>query len=129
MSDTQKISDPAFIKFEGKIRETSEALSANLRSLADAIATVEAAWTGAGAQAFRTAQLALNDDHDALRRLIDGIHDAVSLTRKSSHANDADIMATFNKIDVNGAAPGGHLGSMGPGAGVSAGLESKISSY
>ncbi|MEU5421308.1 WXG100 family type VII secretion target [Streptomyces sp. NPDC001407] len=129
MSDTQKISDPAFTQFEGAIRETSEALSANLRSLADAIATVEAAWTGAGAQAFRTAQTALNEDHDALRRLIDGIHDAVALTRKSSHANDADIMATFNKIDVNGSAAGGHLGSLGAGAGVSAGLESKISSY
>ncbi|RLU96587.1 hypothetical protein CTZ27_16310 [Streptomyces griseocarneus] len=129
MAEIQKISDPAFQTFEGQIRETSEALSGNLRALADVLATVGSAWTGAGAQAFRTAQTALNEDHDALRALIDGIHDAVAMTRKMSHANDADIVARFRQIDVNGSAAGGHLGSLGKDAGLSAGLDSKIDAY
>ncbi|KUJ64106.1 hypothetical protein ACZ90_61800 [Streptomyces albus subsp. albus] len=131
MSDTQKISDAAFISFEGSIQETSTQLSSNLKKLADAIATVQGAWTGGGASAFVTAQRALNDDHDALRRLIDGIHDAVALTRKSSRANDDDILSQFRSIDVNGAAAGGHLAPGGHGAGLGAGLEagSKIANY
>ncbi|MFC5725008.1 WXG100 family type VII secretion target [Streptomyces gamaensis] len=121
MSDTQKISDHAFFKFENSIQETSEALSANLRTLVNAIATVEAAWTGAGADAFRRAQTSLNEDHNALRQLIDMIHEAVSLTRKYGHANDGDVLASFNRIDVSGAS------ATGTGTGV--GMASKIDNY
>ncbi|MFF4221246.1 WXG100 family type VII secretion target [Streptomyces abikoensis] len=129
MSGIQKIEDAAFVAFENSISEASAALSSNLKSLVNAVAQAQAAWSGQAATAFVQAQQALNDDHDALRRLIDGIHEAVALTRKSSHANDADVMSSFKSIDVNGAAAGGHLAAGSTQTGLSVGLESKISAY
>ncbi|MEU7132703.1 WXG100 family type VII secretion target [Streptomyces sp. NPDC046261] len=129
MSGIQKIDDAAFITFENTIREASAALSSNLRSLVNAVGQAQGAWTGEAARAFVKAQHDLNDDHDALRRLIDGIHDAVALTRKSGKATDADVMAGFRSIDVNGAAAGGHLDARSTQTGLSAGLESKIDAY
>lgn len=130
-SSGQKISDPAFQKFENTIETVSTDLSANLKSLADAVATVQAAWTGSGAGAFQKAQVTLNEDHDALRRLIDGIHEAVTQTRKYGGANDQHVLSSFNRIDVNGDAAGGHLAPGAGGSGLGAGLEtgSKISGY
>ncbi|WP_431041874.1 WXG100 family type VII secretion target [Streptomyces sp. P1-3] len=139
MSDFQKISDPAFIKFKNALTESSTALSSNLKALANVIATTQAAWTGEGANAFTKAQQALNEDHDALLRLVNGIREAVELTQKSSRANDSEIYSQFGKIDVNGAAAGGGLststigyGTDGNpnnnlGAGISTG--SKIDNY
>ncbi|MEU4210582.1 WXG100 family type VII secretion target [Streptomyces sp. NPDC026206] len=129
MSGIQKIDDAAFIAFENSIREASAALSSNLKSLVNAVAQAQGAWSGEAARAFVSAQRELNDDHDAVRRLIDGIHDAVALTRKSSHANDADVMASFKSIDVNGSAAGGHLAAGSTQTGLSAGLESRIDAY
>lgn len=125
----QSISYAAFQKFESTIGQVSGELSKNLKNLADAIATVQAAWVGEGASAFTRAQMALNEDHDALRRLIDGIHEAVITTRNMGSSNDADVLASFKGIDVNGAAAGGHLAAGSTQTGISAGLDSKISGY
>ncbi|GHF55131.1 MULTISPECIES: WXG100 family type VII secretion target [Streptomyces] len=129
MSNIQQISDESFSKFENTLKEASAALSANLKSLVGVIDTAKAAWQGQAADAFVQAQHALNEDHDALRRLLDGIHEAVSLTRKSAHANDGDVMASMRAIDVNGAAPGGHLAPHSHQTGLSAGLDSKLNLY
>ncbi|MGK5628059.1 WXG100 family type VII secretion target [Streptomyces sp. URMC 123] len=127
---SQSISYEAFQKFENAISTTSTHFSTNLKNLANTIATVQAGWKGDGAAAFTTAQRSLNEDHDALRRLIDGIHDAVITTRRMGSNNDAEVLASFKSIDVNGAAAGGHL-AVGQNnlGGVSDGLSSKISSY
>ncbi|MEX2983939.1 WXG100 family type VII secretion target [Streptomyces sp. C36] len=129
----QSINYETFAKFENTIGEVTGHLSKNLQNLANLLETVRAGWQGEGANAFVTAQRALNDDHDALRRLIDGIHQAASATRRATSANDHDVLASFKGIDVNGAAAGGHLGGMSQANGgtsdVSAGLTSKIDSY
>jgi uncharacterized protein YukE len=125
----QSISYAAFQQFENTIGQVSGELSTNLKNLANAIATVQAAWVGEGASAFTRAQIALNDDHDALRRLIDGIHEAVITTRNLGSGNDADVLSSFRSIDVNGDAAGGHLGANSTQTGISAGLDSKISGY
>ncbi len=112
MSGNQKISDAAFKKFSDSMDETSQAFSSNLRTLANAIANLDGGqWKGEGHAAFRKAQISLNDDHDAVRRLLDGIREAVVLTHRASGANDGEIASSLNKVDVNGAAPGGHLSS------------------
>ncbi|MBL1102350.1 WXG100 family type VII secretion target [Streptomyces coffeae] len=111
MSGTQRISDAAFKKFEADLGLVSEGLSTNLRNLINAVATVEAAWTGQAGMKFKEKQTALNEDHEALRQLIVQIHEAVELTHRSSGANDGEIAAELNKIDFNGAKPGGGLGS------------------
>ncbi|KJY41239.1 hypothetical protein VR41_13505 [Streptomyces sp. NRRL B-1568] len=129
MSDIQKIEDAAFRKFENTLEETSGKLASNLKSLEGVIDIAKGAWEGEAAQAFVQAQQALNADHDALRRLLDGIHEAVKLTRKDAHANDAEVMASMKKIDVNGAAAGGHLAAHSTQTGISAGLESKIDAF
>ncbi|GAA2725716.1 MULTISPECIES: WXG100 family type VII secretion target [Streptomyces] len=128
-SDIQKIDDAAFVAFENSLKEASAAMSANLKSLVNAVEQVKPAWEGRAAQAFTTAQMQLNDDHDALRRLLDGIHDAVALTRKSSHANEEAVVSSFKSIDVNGGAAGGHLDAKSTQTGLSAGLDSKIHEY
>ncbi|GHF74735.1 hypothetical protein GCM10010218_64750 [Streptomyces mashuensis] len=130
----QSIDYATFQRFENTIGDVTEAFSKNLRNLASLLESVRVGWQGKGADAFVTAQLALNDDHDALRRLIDGIHQAAIATRRSSGGNDQEVLATFRGIDVNGAAAGGHLGSMGSaptnvGSDVSTGLNSKIDGY
>lgn len=133
MSGSQRVSDAAFQKFEQSIGLVSQELSANLRTLANAIATVDAAWTGGAANEFKLAQSALNDDHDALRRLIDGIHEAVVLTHRASGANDSELAGSLRGIDVNGGDSGGHLsgksGVSGLGAGTEGGITSKIDGY
>lgn len=111
MSGSQRISDAAFKTFENTLGEVSTHLSANLRTLINAIATVESAWTGRGGQKFKEKQDALNQDHEALRQLIVNIHEAVALTHRSSGANDDEIASQLGKIDVNGENnAGGHLG-------------------
>ncbi|AEM81785.1 WXG100 family type VII secretion target [Streptomyces violaceusniger] len=111
MSGSQRISDAHFRKFEGDLGRVSEDLSQNLRTLINAIDTVEAAWTGQGGSAFRKAQMSLNEDHEALRQLIVNIHEAVQLTHRSGGANDTEIASQLRSVDVNGSAAGGHLGS------------------
>ena len=110
MSGSQRLSDAHFKKFEGDLGLVSEGLSHNLRTLINAIDTVETAWTGQGGSEFKRAQTSLNEDHEALRQLIVRIHEAVELTHRSGGANDGEIAAELRKIDVNGAQAGGHLG-------------------
>ncbi|MCP9209371.1 hypothetical protein [Streptomyces cucumeris] len=110
MSGSQRISDAAFKTFESDLGLVSQGLSTNLRTLINAVATVESAWTGTGAAKFKQVQTSLNEDHEALRQLIVRIHEAVELTHRSSGANDGEIAAELNKIDVNGAKAGGNLG-------------------
>ncbi|MFB6534850.1 WXG100 family type VII secretion target [Streptomyces noursei] len=96
-------------KLKNEIQSGSQSMSAQLRTLVNAIAAVETAWTGQGASAFRQAQNALNEDHAALRRMLDGIKDAVARTSVTSDANDAEVLSSFRGIDVNGGAAGGRL--------------------
>ncbi|WP_432015373.1 WXG100 family type VII secretion target [Streptomyces cucumeris] len=124
MSGTQRISDAAFKTFENTLGEVSTHLSTNLRNLINAVATVEAAWTGQAGMKFRETQTALNEDHEALRQLIVHIHEAVELTHRSSGANDGEIAAELGKIDVNGAKAGGGLGSGADGL-----AHSKVDGY
>ncbi|SHK96442.1 WXG100 family type VII secretion target [Streptomyces yunnanensis] len=105
-------------RLKGEIQSGSQAMSSQLRTLVNAIATVESAWTGQGASAFKQAQNALNEDHAALRRMLDGINDAIAHTSTTSKANDAEVLSSFRGIDVNGAAPGGNLNT-GSASGIS----------
>ncbi|MEU8823113.1 hypothetical protein [Streptomyces sp. NPDC048636] len=111
MSGTQRISDAAFKKFETDLGLVSQGLSTNLRTLINAVATVESAWTGQAGMKFNEKQTALNADHEALRQLIVQIHEAVELTHRSSGANDGEIASMLGRIDVNGSDAGGGLGS------------------
>ncbi|MER7795284.1 WXG100 family type VII secretion target [Streptomyces sp. NPDC097640] len=129
MAGTQRLDSAAFNSFEQALAQASQELSANLRTLANAIATVDAAWTGGGANAFKQAQMALNDDHDACRRLLDGINEAVIMTQRIGGTNDDDIAGQLKSIDVNGAAAGGHLVAGSNVGGLGAGTESRIDSY
>jgi len=118
MSGSQHVSDAAFQSFEASIEQIGSELATNLKTLANAVATVEAAWKGAGASAFQKAQSDLNLDHEALQKLIKGIHEAVVLTHRSSGANDSEIAGRLQKVDVNGGAAGGQL-DPGSSSGVS----------
>ncbi|MGK5548899.1 WXG100 family type VII secretion target [Streptomyces sp. URMC 127] len=115
-NDKQKISDQEFKAFTDAIDKTSGHFSANLRQLANVIATLDggSSWAGEAHKAFRKAQSDLNDDHDRVRRMIDRVREAVVLTHRSSGATDAEIAAQMRGVDVSGggappaSAGGGH---------------------
>ncbi|MFH8790562.1 WXG100 family type VII secretion target [Streptomyces roseoverticillatus] len=113
--DSHKVTDEAFKTFTDAIDKTSGHFSANVRQLANVIATLDGgSWKGEAHQAFRKAQKDLNDEHDRVRRMIDRVREAVVLTHRSSGATDAEIAAQMRGVDVNGGgsshggAGGGH---------------------
>ncbi|WKU47330.1 WXG100 family type VII secretion target [Streptomyces sp. VNUA116] len=112
--DSHKVSDEAFKNFTDAIDKTSSHFSANLRQLANVIATLDGgSWAGEAHRAFRQAQSDLNDEHDRVRRMIDRVREAVVLTHRASGATDAEIAAQMKGVDVTGggSAPGGAGGS------------------
>ncbi|WP_058046540.1 WXG100 family type VII secretion target [Streptomyces roseifaciens] len=100
----QKVSDEAFKTFTDAIDKTSSHFSANLRQLANVIATLDggSSWKGEAHRAFRKAQSDLNDDHDRVRRMIDRVREAVVLTHRASGATDAEIAAQMKGVDIGG---------------------------
>ncbi|GGX80095.1 WXG100 family type VII secretion target [Streptomyces hiroshimensis] len=116
----QKVSDEAFKTFTDAIDKTSSHFSANLRQLANVIATLDggSSWKGEAHRAFRKAQSDLNDDHDRVRRMIDRVREAVVLTHRASGATDGEIAARMKGIDIGGggAAPASAAAAGGSGA-------------
>lgn len=107
MTDKQKVDDKAFKTFTDAMDLTTGHFSANLRKLANVIATLDGgSWKGDAHRAFRKAQMDLNDDHDRVRRLVDQVREAVVLTHRSTGATDAEIAATMKGVDTAGAPAG-----------------------
>ncbi|MCF6524909.1 WXG100 family type VII secretion target [Streptomyces sp. JJ36] len=129
MAGSQKLRDSDIVKFENDMNTVGEQLEANLRHLSQTIATAAAGWSGAGAMAFRNAQQQINDDHQALRRLLAGIHEAVIMTKQLGRGNDDAIVDSFRSIDINGAEAGGHLQAGSNLSGINAGLDGQVQSH
>ncbi|MEU8546924.1 WXG100 family type VII secretion target [Streptomyces roseoverticillatus] len=108
-SDSHKVTDEAFKRFTDAIDQTSSHFSANLRQLANVIATLDggSSWKGDAHTAFRKAQSDLNDEHDRVRRMIDRVREAVVLTHRASGATDAEIAAQMKGVNVGGGSHGG----------------------
>ncbi|MEU1677160.1 WXG100 family type VII secretion target [Streptomyces roseifaciens] len=124
----QKVSDEAFKAFTDAIDKTSSHFSANLRQLANVIATLDggSSWKGEAHSAFRKAQSDLNDDHDRVRRMIDRVREAVVLTHRASGATDAEIAAQMKGVDVGG---GGAAPASAPATGAHGTPSSGIDTY
>ncbi|MFG2644565.1 WXG100 family type VII secretion target [Streptomyces sp. NPDC048370] len=80
---------------KNKIMQTGEEVSKQAREMANILETVHAGWTGAGAAGFKTAQSALNEDHDTIRRLLNVLLTAVNETKNLSAANDFEVFQTL----------------------------------
>ncbi|MFF4157162.1 WXG100 family type VII secretion target [Streptomyces sp. NPDC001678] len=101
MSGKQKVNDEAFRTFTNALDQSSQAFTANLRTLANAIATVDGGqWKGQAHDVFRAAQEELNREHDAVRRLIDHVRDAVAKTHTSTGATDEEIAASVKGVSA-----------------------------
>ncbi|MDT0547189.1 hypothetical protein [Streptomyces lonegramiae] len=124
----QKVSDSAFQTFTNELDQSIQGFASNMKLMADILATVDAGWQGVGAGAFKKAQMDLELDHDAVRRLVAGIREAVVQTHRSGGANDDDIAAQLKGIDVNGAAAGGHITPGSNVDGLGAGTDGRIAS-
>ncbi|GAA2371971.1 hypothetical protein [Streptomyces cuspidosporus] len=126
----QKVSDSAFQAFTNELDQSIQGFASNMKLMADILATVDSGWRGGGAGAFKKAQMDLEQDHDAVRRLVDGIREAVALTHRASGANDDDIAGQLRGIDVNGADhAGGHITPGSSVGGLGAGTDAPIASY
>ncbi|MGY0057981.1 WXG100 family type VII secretion target [Streptomyces sp. LZ34] len=125
----QRVSDSAFIKFTQELDQSVTGFGSNMKLMADILSTVDAGWQGQGAGAFKKAQMDLEQDHDAVRRLVAGIREAVALTHRSGGANDDDIAGQLRGIDVNGAAAGGHITPGSSVGGLGAGTDAPIASH
>ncbi|RKT07248.1 uncharacterized protein YukE [Streptomyces sp. 3211.6] len=102
MTDNFGLADDPVVKAANKISETADAVSSQSRELADILATAAAGWTGVGADGFTTAQSQLNEDHDAIRRLLGVLHNAVSQTKNLTNAQDEEVRAEFAKLGKSG---------------------------
>ncbi|MEV7615287.1 hypothetical protein [Streptomyces sp. NPDC089799] len=92
------LADDPVVQAKNKINSTANAVTTQARELADILATVSAGWTGSGASGFISAQTMVNEDHDAIRRLLGVLHHAVAETKNLSNAQDDDVRAAFNSI-------------------------------
>lgn len=92
------LADEPIVQAKNKIVNTAEAVSRQARELADILATAGAGWTGVGASGFTSAQLVINEDHDAIRRLLQVLVNAVGSTKNLSNANDEEVRAAFNAV-------------------------------
>lgn len=107
MSEKQQVTEASFNTFKNNMDEASQAFTANLRTLVNAIENVSGRWSGDAHQAFVTAQTQLNEEHDAVRRLIDHVREAVAFTYNNATANDGDIASRIKGVDAGGGS-GGH---------------------
>uniref|UniRef100_A0AAU2JV18 WXG100 family type VII secretion target n=1 Tax=Streptomyces sp. NBC_00049 TaxID=2903617 RepID=A0AAU2JV18_9ACTN len=98
MSNTFGLADDPVVQARNKISETADAVTTQARELADILATVSAGWTGVGASGFVSAQTAVNEDHDEIRRLLGVLHHAVAQTKNLSNAQDDEVRATFQAV-------------------------------
>ncbi|WP_063728421.1 hypothetical protein [Streptomyces sp. RTd22] len=115
MSGGQRLSEQHFVKFENDLDVASGHLATNVKNLVLALEAVQTGWTGGAAGEFDVAQRALNEDHEAVRKLVERIKEAVQLTRRAGGANDQELATTFRKAN----------GSGGDGSG----LKSKLDDY
>ncbi|MEV8536854.1 hypothetical protein [Streptomyces sp. NPDC051211] len=92
------LADDPIVQAKNKINSTANAVTSQARELSDILATVSAGWTGSGASGFVQAQTMVNEDHDAIRRLLGVLHNAVAETKNLSNAQDDDVRAAFNAI-------------------------------
>ncbi|MEU8437132.1 WXG100 family type VII secretion target [Streptomyces sp. NPDC029216] len=102
MTDNFGLADDPVVKAANRISETANAVTTQARELADILATASAGWTGVGADGFTTAQSQLNEDHDAIRRLLGVLHNAVSQTKNLTNAQDAEVFAAFKPLGNSG---------------------------
>ncbi|OII61104.1 hypothetical protein BJP40_07045 [Streptomyces sp. CC53] len=105
MTDDFKLVQEAVKDAQGIIAETGRQVTTQARQMADILETCAAGWQGAGAAGFKTAQKLLNEDHDAIRRLLDVLHNAVGQTRNLTSENDIEVLQTFQnaaKSALNG---------------------------
>ncbi|GGP48541.1 WXG100 family type VII secretion target [Streptomyces abikoensis] len=100
MSSTQKVNDDAFNAFKNAMDQSSQAFTANLRTLSNAIATVDGAWKGEASTVFKAAQEELNREHDAVRRLIDHVREAVAKTHTLTGATDQEIASSVKSASA-----------------------------
>ncbi|MFK8906447.1 WXG100 family type VII secretion target [Streptomyces sp. YS-3] len=103
----QSIGYEAVTKAKTAIEETAHDMSQQIRVLADAIATVSAGWSGAGADQFKIAQDTLNTRHDDIRRKLDVLYNAVVGTKNLNQQNDEEVDAAFRAINAQGGAASG----------------------
>ncbi|MFJ8212344.1 WXG100 family type VII secretion target [Streptomyces sp. NPDC096033] len=96
------LADDPVVKAANKISETGDAVSRQARELADILATAAAGWTGVGADGFTSAQAELNEDHDAIRRLLRVLHHAVSETKNLTNAQDEEVHQAFAQARKSG---------------------------
>ncbi|MFD6183389.1 WXG100 family type VII secretion target [Streptomyces goshikiensis] len=95
------LADDPIVKAKTRISETAEAVSKQSRELADIIETVGAGWTGVGANAFKGAQIMINEDHDRIRTLLGILHNAVAQTKNLSNAQDDEVLQAFRKLGAD----------------------------
>ncbi|NGO73833.1 WXG100 family type VII secretion target [Streptomyces boncukensis] len=119
----QKISHAEFITFKNNLTEIRTQLGANVRHLQTLIGMVSNGWQGAGSMAFVRAQNTINNGHNAMNALLDGIIEATHQTQRLGKGNDEAILESFKGIDVNGSAAGGHIDGSSGLSGINAGLD------
>ncbi|KRV51051.1 hypothetical protein AQ490_02260 [Wenjunlia vitaminophila] len=112
MAGTQKVTYDELRTLENEIDSVSVSMTNQLQKLANVITQLEADWRGIAANTFRSQQMQLNDDHDALRRILDGIKQAVHDTNLSSQANESDVLQSLRSIDINGSASGSGIAGL-----------------
>ncbi|GAA1929730.1 WXG100 family type VII secretion target [Streptantibioticus ferralitis] len=98
----QQLSYAEIHRLENDIQTTTESMTSQLHKLADMLAQLQADWKGLGADAFTKAQRDLNDDHNALRKSLEVINQAVHDTKVGSHSNDQQVLDDFKHVDVSG---------------------------
>lgn len=118
MSGQQRVNGVDLANLENNLGSVLESMGKQVSALQTSIDELAARWTGIGANEFKRQQSQINEDHRALQRILNGIKDAIELTRKGKDANEEEVLQNMRSIDGLSDAPkGATLDSVDTGAG------------
>ncbi|WP_158288217.1 WXG100 family type VII secretion target [Streptomyces sp. ICBB 8177] len=102
MAQQQRLTYAEIQSLETDIQTTTESMTKQVQNLANMIAQLQSDWKGLGGTAFVRAQEQLNDDHTALRKVLEGIREAVHDTKVGAQTNDEQVLQDLKSVNVGG---------------------------
>ncbi|MET7641760.1 WXG100 family type VII secretion target [Streptomyces sp. NPDC005438] len=98
----QKVNGVSLKKLEGELEAKFHAFRARVATLQRVIDAQEGRWQGVGASAFNHKQMMINQDVQALAKMLDGFKNSIHDTRTLSGNTDDDVLQRMNGISVDG---------------------------
>lgn len=111
MAKQVSIDDVSLNKLMREMDSSSAQMRQHFKDLTNMINQLEANWKGIAANTFRQQQTSLNNDQEAVRRLLDSVREAVGKTKTDHNTNEDEVNAAMRGVGASSGDPSGGPGS------------------